>query len=149
LAAALNLARKYDTRILMEKFIPGIEITIGIMGNENPRILPAIQIVPAGGFYDYRAKYLPGGSRHLIPPQLPRKWVDRAGKMVLAAHRLLGCRGFSRSEVIIDKKGNPYLLDINTIPGFTATSLFPEAAAAAGISFKELTRELVRLAREK
>ena len=149
LAAALDLARKYDARILLERFIPGTEITIGILGNENPRILPAIQIVPAEGFYDYRAKYAPGGSRHLIPPELPRNWVKRAGEMVLAAHRLLGCRGLSRSEVIIDRKGKPYLLDLNTIPGFTATSLFPEAAAAAGISFGELTRQLVELAREK
>jgi len=149
LAAALNLARKYDSRILLEKFIPGTEITVGILGNENPRILPAIQIVPAGGFYDYQAKYAPGGSRHLIPPELPRKWVKQAGEMVLTAHRFLGCRGFSRSEVIIDRKGKPYLLDLNTIPGFTATSLFPEAAAAAGISFGELTRQLVELAREK
>ncbi|MBU2494893.1 MAG: D-alanine--D-alanine ligase [Candidatus Omnitrophota bacterium] len=149
LTAALDLARKYDARILMEKFIPGIEITIGILGNENPRILPAIQIVPASGFYDYQAKYAPGGSKHLIPPELPRKWVNRAGEVVLAAHRLLGCRGLSRSEVIIDQKGNPYLLDVNTIPGFTATSLFPEAAAAAGISFGELTRQLVELARER
>jgi len=148
LAAALDLVHKYDSRILMEKFIPGTEITIGILGNDNPRILPAIQIVPASGFYDYQAKYAPGGSRHLIPPELPRKWVSRAGEVVLAAHRLLGCRGFSRSEVIIDQKGNPYLLDVNTIPGFTATSLFPEAAAAAGISFGELTRQLVELARE-
>ncbi|MFH2069148.1 MAG: D-alanine--D-alanine ligase [Candidatus Omnitrophota bacterium] len=149
LVSALELARKYDARILIEKFIPGNEITIGILGNENPRILPAVQIVPAGGFYDYQAKYTPGGSRHLIPPELPRKWVSQAGKVVLAAHRLLGCRGFSRSEVIIDQKGKPYLLDVNTIPGFTATSLFPEAAAAAGISFGELTGQLVELAREK
>ena len=149
LAPALDLARKYDARILMEKFIPGTEITIGILGNDNPRILPAIQIVPASGFYDYQAKYAPGGSRHLIPPELPQKWVKQAGEAVLAAHRLLGCRGFSRSEVIIDQKGNSYLLDVNTIPGFTATSLFPEAAAAAGISFGELTRQLVELAREK
>ncbi|MFA5392901.1 MAG: D-alanine--D-alanine ligase [Candidatus Ratteibacteria bacterium] len=149
LAAALALARKYDARILTEKFISGIEITVGILGNENPRILPAIQIVPASGFYDYQAKYAPGGSRHLIPPELPFKWVCRAGEVVLAAHRLLGCRGLSRSEVIIDQNGNPYLLDVNTIPGFTATSLFPEAAAAAGISFGELTRQLVELARER
>ncbi|MCX5641671.1 MAG: D-alanine--D-alanine ligase [Candidatus Omnitrophica bacterium] len=149
LAAALNLARKYDARILTEKFIAGTEITVGILGNENPRILPAIQIVPASGFYDYRAKYVPGASRHLIPPELPQKWVSRASEVVLAAHRLLGCRGLSRSEVIIDQKGNPYLLDVNTIPGFTATSLFPEAAAAVGISFGELTRQLVELARAK
>lgn len=149
LTAALNLARKYDSQILMEKFISGTEITVSILGNENPRILPAIQIVPASGFYDYQAKYAPGGSRHLIPPELPQKWINRAGEAVLAAHQLLGCRGLSRSEVIIDQKGNPYLLDVNTIPGFTATSLFPEAAAAAGISFGELTRQLVELAREK
>ncbi|MCX5641797.1 MAG: D-alanine--D-alanine ligase, partial [Candidatus Omnitrophica bacterium] len=88
-------------------------------------------------------------SRHLIPPELPQKWVSRASEVVLAAHRLLGCRGLSGSEVIIDQKGNPYLLVVITIPGFTATSLFPEAAAAAGISFGELTRKLVELAREK
>lgn len=104
LTAALDLARQYDSEILMEVFIPGTEITVGILGNENPRILPAIQIVPASGFYDYRAKYALGGSRHVIPPELPRKWVSRAGKIVLAAHQLLGCRGLSRSEVIIDKK---------------------------------------------
>jgi D-alanine-D-alanine ligase len=149
LPAALNAAGRYDDKILMERFIPGTEITIAVLGNKNPLTLPAIQILPADGFYDYEAKYAAGGSKHIIPPELPGKWIRKAEKLVLAAHVLLGCRGLSRSEVIIDKKGNPYLLDVNTIPGFTETSLFPEAAAAAGISFSELTKKLVELAREK
>ncbi|HNQ35631.1 MAG TPA: D-alanine--D-alanine ligase, partial [bacterium] len=133
LAAARRLALRYDRRLLMERFIPGVEITVSILGNRRPRILPSIEIVPVGSdFYDYRAKYQSGGSRHIIPPRLPEAFRRRAERAALRAHQVLGCRGLSRSEVIVDREGRPYLLDVNTIPGFTETSLFPDAAAAAG-----------------
>ncbi len=149
LEAAVSESRRYDHRVFMEKFIPGTEITVSILGNDNPRVLPSIEIVPAGGFYDYQAKYLPGGSRHIIPPRLPEKVVKRAEQVVLRAHNLLGCRGFSRGEVIVSRDGQPWLLELNTIPGLTETSLFPDAALAAGISFNELVVTLLALAREK
>jgi len=148
LEPALKEARRYDSQVLMECYIPGTEVTVSILGNENPRVLPSIEIVPASGFYDYQAKYAPGGSKHIIPPALPEEWVSKAEGVVLEAHQLLGCRGLSRSEVIIDKGGNPYILDVNTIPGFTETSLFPESAKAAGISFNELTLKLIELSRQ-
>ncbi|MFH0797368.1 MAG: D-alanine--D-alanine ligase [Candidatus Omnitrophota bacterium] len=147
LEAALKEARRYDNQVLMEQYISGTEVTVSILGNENPRVLPSIEIVPASGFYDYQAKYAPGGSKHIIPPRLPEEWVSKTEEVVLKAHKLLGCRGLSRSEVIIDKEGNPYILDVNTIPGFTETSLFPESARAAGISFNELTLKLIELSR--
>ena len=153
LAGAIKMARGFSSPIFIEKYIEGNEVTISILGNRDPVILPTIQIIAKKGFYNYRAKYTPGESFHLIPPKIPERFVRKAETIALKAHQLLGCRGFSRTEIIIDKKGNPWLLDVNTIPGLTKISLFPDAAKAAGINFPELCAKLIELgveeAREK
>ena len=153
LANAIKLAKKFGSPLFIEKYINGKEVTVSIIGNKNPIVLPTIQITTKKGFYNYRAKYTPGESSHLIPPKIPEKFVKMAEIIALKAHQLLGCRGFSRTEIIISQKGSPMILDINTIPGLTKTSLFPDAAKAAGINFPELCAKLIELgvkeAREK
>jgi D-alanine-D-alanine ligase len=132
---------------LVEELIEGIEVHAGVLGEgESARALPLIEIVPhsASGFYDYEAKYAAGGSEHLIPPRLPQETLDRIADCALRAHRVLGCRGVSRSDYIVTADGTPYFLEINTLPGMTKTSLVPDAARAAGISFEQLIETLLR-----
>lgn len=139
-----------DGRWFLEEFIEGVELTVGILGSgDDARALPPIEIEPAGGFYDFEAKYRPGGSRHIMPPRIGTGPCARAAAIALRAHRALGCRDLSRSEMIIDRQGRIHLLELNTIPGFTGTSLYPEAAAAAGIPFGKLARVLVEMARDR
>jgi len=146
---AIKRARGFGSPVFIEKYIKGDEVTVSILGNRKPIVLPTIQIKTKTGFYDYEAKYSPGASAHIIPPRIPRKFVRKAETIALKAHQVLGCKGFSRTEIIIDKKGNPYLLDINTIPGLTETSLFPDSARAAGITFPNLCAKLIELGIEE
>ncbi|NPV52335.1 MAG: D-alanine--D-alanine ligase [Firmicutes bacterium] len=144
--AALESAFEYDSRVLVEEYIKGTEITVGIIGNENPRILPVIEIVPLTGFYDYRTKYTQGLSEHIIPARIGEMATRRAKDLALRAHCAFGCRGMSRVDMIISSEDTPneiYVLEVNTIPGMTETSLVPDAARAAGIDFPELVDMLV------
>ena len=146
---ALKEAMKYGRETMAEEFMVGKEITIGLLGNESPRALPAIEIVTERDFYDYKAKYTSGLSKHIIPPRVPEKTLVDAEKFAKAAHVGLGCRGFSRVDFMVDKEDNiPYVLEINTIPGMTPLSLFPDAARSAGIEFEDLIEMLVDLALE-
>jgi D-alanine-D-alanine ligase len=140
LPKALRTAQAYDRRVLAEKFIAGTEITVGILGD---RALPVIEIVPDGAFYDFTSKYTPGKSQHLIPPRLDKKIVKTAQELALRAFAALGCRAISRIDLIVDRAGQPWLLEANTIPGMTATSLFPDAARAAGLSFNDLILKII------
>lgn len=140
-AAALRAARRVSRRVLAEKFIDGIEVTVPVLGDQ---VLPVIEIVPKGKFYDYKSKYVKGMSSHVIPARITAQ-ADRAcRRFALEAHRALGCRGFSRTDFIIDKKNQPWALELNSIPGMTETSLFPESAKAAGYSFESMLLEMVR-----
>jgi D-alanine-D-alanine ligase len=135
------------TGALVEELISGVEVQAGVLGEgDAARALPLIEIVPhsASGFYDYEAKYAEGGSEHLIPPRLPQETQDRVAECALRAHRVLGCRGVSRSDYIVTPDGTPYFLEINTLPGMTKTSLVPDAARAAGISFEQLVENLIQ-----
>ena len=142
-APALKLAFQYGNEILIEKFIKGKEVQVGILGD---RALGAIEIVPKRAFYDYEAKYEQGMSEHFFPARIPDEVYARTLDAGLAAHRALGCRGYSRVDFIIDESGAPYILEVNTLPGMTSTSLLPEIAKGAGISFPDLVEEIVRLA---
>jgi D-alanine-D-alanine ligase len=135
LRSALGNALKYSHEALIEKFIPGKELTASILGE---RVLPLIEIVPHGEFYNYKAKYQTGMSEHIIPARISKKTEKKVYQFALEAHQALGCRAFSRVDFILDSKENPWILEINTIPGMTPTSLFPDAAKAAGLSFPEL-----------
>ena len=131
--------------VLVESFIPGRELTVAVMGD---RALGVLEITSDRGFYDYDAKYAPGGSRHVMPAPLPAMDYEEALRLALAAHQVLGCRGVSRTDLRYDdtQPGQPprlYVLEVNTQPGMTATSLVPEIAAHQGISFPDLVRWMV------
>ena len=124
----------YGDRVMVEKFIPGRELTVAVMGD---RALAVTEIITAREFYDYDAKYADGGSRHVLPAEIDGKIADEAMRLAVLAHQTLGCRGVSRADFRLD--GNDlYLLEINTQPGMTPTSLVPEQAVHAGISFQDL-----------
>jgi D-alanine-D-alanine ligase len=149
LRTGIEEALRYDSRALVEEFIDGIEVTASILGEgATARALPLIEIVPksAAGFYDFEAKYARGGSDHLIPPRLPEDAQRETQEMALHAYRALGCRGFARADFMVHRERGPFLLEINTLPGMTETSLVPDAAKAAGMSFAELVEELIRTA---
>ena len=143
LKAAVELAFEYDQVILVEKYIKGKEVQVGILGE---RALGAIEIVPKEAFYNYKAKYEQGMSDHFFPARIPDTVYQRTLDAGLAAHRCLGCRGYSRVDFIIDENGSPYILEVNTLPGMTATSLLPEIAVGVGIAFPDLCEEILRLA---
>ena len=144
-----NAEWRFGERLLAEHFIPGRELTVAVMGD---RALGVTEITSDRGFYDYTAKYAPGGSRHLVPAPLPKADYDEAQRLALLAHDTLGCRGVTRADLRYDdtEPGRParfYLLEINTQPGMTATSLVPEQAAHAGIDFPALVSWMVENAR--
>jgi D-alanine-D-alanine ligase len=141
-ADAVRLALRYDSACLLEEFVSGTEITIAALGNECPRILPAIEIVPAGEFYDYASKYEEGGSRHIVPARIAPEAARRAADYAARSHQALGCRGMSRTDMIV-RGDEVVVLEVNTIPGMTRTSLLPDAAAAAGIPFPALLDGLI------
>ncbi len=140
LSSAIKKAKKLDKEVLIEEYIPGKEITVGILGEKT---LPVIEIIPKTIFYDYQAKYAPGGSEHLIPARLEKRVAERTARIALAAHQALGCRAYSRVDLRVDGKGQPWVLEINTIPGMTKRSLLPDAARAMGISFNQLVLKII------
>ncbi len=142
LLSAIKLARKYDNTIIIEKYIKGKEITVPILNGE---VLPLIEIVPKlNKFYDYKSKYQIGGSKHLIPPRIDKITYDRIKNIAIKTAKIIGCEILCRIDTILDEKNNiPYVLEVNTIPGMTETSLLPEAAKYQGISFPELVRKIV------
>jgi D-alanine-D-alanine ligase len=127
--------------VLVERFIPGRELTVGVLGR---RALPVVEIVPKNEFYDWESKYALGGSRHLCPAPLPRAIALKAQQLSLAAHAALGCRGYSRADLRLDPKGGLWMLEVNTLPGMTRVSLLPDAAKADGMGFEELLQAMVR-----
>lgn len=140
---AVSRARKHDREILVEEYIPGKELTAGVLDN---RSLPLVEIRPRNRFFDFEAKYVPGKSDFTVPARLPLRQYREAQKLGLAAHRVLGCFSYSRADIILGPGDRPYLLEVNTIPGFTATSLLPQAAAAAGVGFSSLCLRLLAAA---
>jgi D-alanine-D-alanine ligase len=133
---------KFGETVMVERYIPGKELTCAVLGD---RALDVIEIVPATRFYDYEAKYAAGVSKHLLPaPILPNVYQE-VRRLALAAHSALGCRGVSRADFRYDDRGTGKLvcLEVNTQPGMTETSLVPELAAYAGISFDELVQWMV------
>jgi len=147
LQTALDLAFKFDEHILVEEFVKGTEITGAVIGNDDPICLPIIEIVPEGGFYDYHAKYTPGATEEIVPARIPHAQYVEAQRLAIACHKALGCKGMSRTDMIVSAE-RIVVLEVNTIPGMTPTSLLPRAAEAAGISFPELLDRLIEYALE-
>jgi D-alanine-D-alanine ligase len=144
---AVRLAARHDRTVLIERFIAGTEITAAVIGNQEPEVLPLVEIVPQGGFYDYERKYTPGATEEIVPARIPEAAAERARDLAIRAHGALQCRGLSRVDMIVGPD-EVFVLEVNTIPGMTATSLVPRAAQAAGISFERLVEWLVELALE-
>ncbi|MEO1230193.1 MAG: D-alanine--D-alanine ligase [Myxococcota bacterium] len=144
IAVAEHLAEGQD--VIVEAVIKGRELTCGVLDyDDGPRALPVTEIIPSEtyAFFDYAAKYTPGATSEVTPAEIPGALRDQVQAMAVAAHRALGCRDMSRTDFMIDG-GAPTLLETNTLPGFTATSLLPQAAAAAGLDFDALVQHLVR-----
>jgi len=150
LEAGLDQAFSYDFRVLVEQFLKGTEVTGGVLGNLNLTALPLVEIIPSESytFFDYEAKYKPGASTEICPARLDEAITKKAQQAALTAHRALQCRGYSRTDMIV-QDGEVYVLETNTIPGMTATSLFPQAAKAMGLEFPQLLDKLIELALEK
>ena len=144
-AAAYQLAAQHDTEVLCEQFIRGDEVTIPVLGTEqSAQALPVIRIVAPDGNYDYQNKYFTDTTQYLVPCGLPEGEEAHIQKIVLAAYRTLGCRGWARADVMIDAATRrPYLLEINTSPGMTSHSLVPMSAKAAGIDYPSLCVEIL------
>jgi D-alanine-D-alanine ligase len=148
LELAMADALKFDSEVLVEQLIHGRELTVGVLGEQ---VLPIIEIHPLEGFYDYTNKYTKGKTEYFCPANLPREVTAQIQTYALAAHRSVGNTIYSRVDFLLEKD-RPYCLEINTIPGMTATSLLPKAAAEVGITFPQLCQRIVELswtAREK
>lgn len=145
---ALSKALEIDDEVLVERYISGTELTVAVLGNEDAVALPIIEIIPRSTFYDFESKYAADGSQHICPARLPEDVAKKVQAEAVKAHKALSCSGTSRSDFILEENGSCWCLETNTIPGMTATSLLPDAAKAAGMSFSELCKKLIDLALE-
>ena len=145
---AIRAAGAQGGRVLVEECVTGTEITVPVIGNEDPTSLPIVEIVTGAEFYDLKVKYEPSAMHHVIPARLEPGVYAKAQELAIRAHRALGCRGCSRSDFIVTPEGEPVILETNTIPGMTAESLLPDSARHGGIEFPELCTRFVELALE-
>ena len=141
---ALELAFEHDDAVLIETFIPGREITVGIV---HDRALPIVEIVPKSGFYDYESKYQSGKTDYFCPADIPEELTAAIQASAMTVFKAIGCRGYARVDYRLTESGDYYCLEINTLPGMTATSLVPKAAKAAGLSFEELLNTILNTVR--
>jgi len=143
LESAVKHARQYGDVLLLEQYIKGRELTVGIFGQEA---LPVVEIRPKCKFFDFEAKYTKGMTDYIVPAEIPDNVSKELQQAALKAHTVLGCADFSRTDFMVDDQFTYYILEINTIPGFTSTSLLPKAAAQQGISFDQLCFKLIEAA---
>jgi len=152
LDSSMTEAAKYDRTLLIEKFVSGRELTIGILGDQA---LPILEIIPKGGFYDFNNKYpflnpqAGGGAEHVCPAKIDAEKTKQIQELALRAFRALGLKVYARVDIILSKSGEPFVLEVNTIPGMTEASLLPEAAAAAGINYLDLCVRIIELSRAR
>ena len=144
LASGIVLARRYDSRVMVQRFVAGTEITVGVLATPDLCVLPTLEITYENETYDYDAKYTEGRSHHIIPARIPEPARRAAADAAARVFRAAGCEGMARIDFIVDRDCVPWLLEVNTVPGLTALSLLPDAARAAGVSFPDLCERLVR-----
>jgi len=150
LESAMKEAGKYDRKLLVEKFVSGRELTIGILGDQA---LPILEIIPKGGFYDFNTKYpflnpqAGASAEHVCPAKIDNTLTKKIQELALRAFRALGLKVYGRVDVLLTEAGEPFVLEVNTIPGMTETSLLPEAAGVAGISYVDLCLRIIELSR--
>ena len=137
---AVELAARHDSLVLAERYVAGREVTVSIVNN---RVFPAIEIVPKSGVYDYHSKYTQGQTEYLIPVPMERDVLERASEYTKRVARTLRLRGAARVDYMVDRAGNIFFLEVNTIPGMTETSLLPKAAKFDGMSFEDLVEEIL------
>lgn len=148
--AAIKNAMQSDAFILVEQFIKGKELTvpvIGKMGEESA--LPIIEIIPKNDLYDYESKYSEGGSEHIVPAQIEDALTTKIKQYAVKAHQILGCETYSRADFLLTEDGTPYILEVNTLPGMTPTSLFPDSAATVDITYEAMIEQFVQLSKNK
>ncbi|MCM3713629.1 D-alanine--D-alanine ligase [Alkalihalobacillus oceani] len=147
----IDEAFKLDETVLIEEFVSGREVTVAVMGNRGQeKALPVVEIVPKNKYYDYEAKYAAGMSEHIVPARLTDEYTEYVKKHAVLAHQSLGCDIYSRVDFIVPEDGTePVILEVNTLPGMTPTSLYPDAAKAIGLSYEEMIEELVTLSLKK
>lgn len=143
---AILEASRFDSRVLVERMIAGREVTVTVL-NGDP--LAIVEVAPKSGFYDFASKYTAGATEYFCPAELPEPWTLRLKETAQSIYQRLGCEGVARADFIVASDGTCYFLEINTLPGMTATSLAPKAAAAAGISFETLVESILKSARLK
>lgn len=143
---AIDKAFEHDDQVLVEKYCKGRELTVGVIGNADPTALPIIEIVPRNEFYDFDAKYSPGGSTHICPAEIDEDIAAKIRSCAEQAHKAIGCRGESRTDFLLEENGDFWILETNTLPGMTATSLLPDAASKIGLSYESLCKKLIELA---
>jgi D-alanine-D-alanine ligase len=143
----IEKAQNHDSQIMIEKYISGRELTVGVLGNEELTGLPVIEIVPGEGFsfFDYDAKYKAGASEEICPAEISEELTALVQKYGVAAHKALRLTGYSRTDIMLSEDGSLYLLETNTIPGMTPTSLMPQAAAEYGLAFPQFLEKLIEL----
>jgi D-alanine-D-alanine ligase len=148
---ALELAHCYDPEVMVESYIPGHEAAVSILGTAagGPKVLPAIEIVAPDGFYDFSAKYQKGKTRYLCPAPFPPKVVHHINELTRRTYEVLGCKGAARVDFRITPRGRPYVLEINTVPGMTETSLLPMAAAQVGMAYDDLVEQILQSALDR
>lgn len=148
LKTALDKAFDYDHQVLVEKYIRGVEVTVGIMGNREAYLLPVLEVVPeAGDWFDTDCKYNEDGSHYISPPRLPQALLRKVEALAQASYERLGCRGCARIDIMAEPQASKaYVLEVNTIPAMTPSSLLPGAVKAAGMSWEEFIDRMVRLA---
>lgn len=137
---AVKNAFTFSSKVIVEEYIPGREVTVSIL---RDRALPVVEITPEHGFYDYECKYKDGMSAYTVPARIDEQLTQKIQSIALKAHKVLGCRGYSRVDFRLTDEGSPYILEVNTLPGMTGTSLVPKAAKAAGINFNDLVEMIV------
>ena len=143
LQKAFEAAFAYGPAALIEEYIDGRELTVGIL-NDKP--LPVVEIIPRSGFYDFAAKYTPGASTYKAPAPLPSRQMKLLQALALQVHHRLGCKGATRVDFRLDRKGRPFVLELNTVPGMTETSLLPMAAKAARLSYEDMVEAILESA---
>jgi len=137
------IAQKYSSKALIEKYIPGRELTVAVLENEA---LPVLEIVPKSGLYDYKSKYTSGMSEYIVPADIPKQVAEKAQHQALTAFHSLGCEGYARVDFRLNNESELYCLEVNSLPGMTPLSLVPKAAKAVGISFEELIKRIIQQA---
>ena len=145
LPAALISAFSFDEKVLLEKYIKGRELAVSILGRE-PRALPIVEAIPKTEFFDFESRYTMGKADYVVPAEIPDGVAEKAAALSLEVFNVLHCSGFGRVDIIMDENNGLQVLEINTIPGFTETSLLPMAAEAAGIGFNDLVEEILKAA---